>query len=68
MAASAAATAKFINTNTCPASLPHSRLNAANTMFDAASISSMHIITTRALRRTITPTIPTRNSAIASTR
>ena len=68
MATSAAATAKFISTNTCPASLPSERLKAANTMLAPESMSSTHISMMMVFRRITKPTMPIRKSAAARMR
>src|SRR5581483_8783879 len=61
-AASAAATVMTKITNTCPEN-PYSRENATNVRFTALSMSSTHMNTMIALRRTSTPTTPIAKSA-----
>src|SRR5882757_2290056 len=55
---SAAATTITKNAMICPSSVPLMRENVTSARLAAFSISSMHMNTTIALRRTSTPTVP----------
>src|SRR5512137_1917191 len=63
IAISAAATTKIRNTSTAPDRVAVCSENVTSARMTALSISSMHISMTSALRRTITPTRPSANSA-----
>src|SRR5689334_13195216 len=62
IAISAAATTKIRNTSTAPTVAPACCANATRLRLTPLSVSSMHISMTSALRRTITPSMPSTNS------
>jgi len=65
---SAAATTMTKNAMICPSSEPLMREKVTSVRFTALSMSSTHMKTTIALRRTSTPVAPIENSAALSTR
>src|SRR4051812_505951 len=65
---SAAATTMTKNAMIWPSTVPFARAKVTSVRFTELSISSMHMNTTMALRRTRTPTAPIVNRIAASTR
>src|SRR3954452_11850690 len=65
-AISTVATTKTRNTRTAPTVVPVCCANVTRLRLTPFSISSMHISITRTLRRTITPTRPSENRAMAT--
>ena len=68
MAASAAATVRMKNTNTCPDTSPRKRENATKLVFTASSISSIDISSTITFLRLMNrPATAMQNSTAPST-